>query len=169
MLTYSHMMRIEQHNNTNKWGKMLKYGEPFRLGQQPPVCLQLPVYNKILRSTTILRSTIKDKMASFVFMKLPRELRNKVYCVCLMVEGHVTPYPEWYCHDDSLDYKGDKITSFLPLLRVSRDIRQEASPIFFGKNVFRMTSRAEDLKYGGVVSQGFGVSTDASHQKGPSY
>ena len=86
-------------------------------------------------------------MDSFPFMKLPREIRDKVYSCCLMVEGHITPYPEYYRYRRNLDYKGDKLRSFIGILSVSELVHDEAAPIFYGKNTFRISAMMKDLTY----------------------
>ena len=91
-------------------------------------------------------------MAPFPFMKLPRETRDKVYSCCLMVEGHITPYPEYHRYRRDLDYKGDKLRSFIGILSVSELVHDEAAPIFYGKNTFRISAMAKDLDYGFMLN-----------------
>lgn len=78
-------------------------------------------------------------------MKLPLELRDKVYSYGLMVEGHITPYPEYYHYRRNLDCKGDKLRSFIGILSLSKAVHEEAAVIFYGKNTFRVSSMAKEL------------------------
>lgn len=78
-------------------------------------------------------------------MKLPLELRDKVYSYGLMVEGHITPYPEYYRYRRNLDCKGDKLRSFIGILSVSKAVHEEAAVIFYGKNTFRVSTTAKEL------------------------
>lgn len=77
------------------------------------------------------------------FMRLPREIRNLIYKFCLIVHGQVVPYKENYDRDTAQDYTGDK--PILALFAVDKAIRKEAASIFYGKNVWRITSNADDL------------------------
>lgn len=50
------------------------------------------------------------------FIDLPPEIRNEIYGLCLIVDGHITPYPEFYPYDKTLDYKGTSLqTPFMSL------------------------------------------------------
>ena len=80
-------------------------------------------------------------------MKLPLELRDKVYSYGLLVEGHIAPYPEYYRYCRDLDYKGDKLRSFIGLLSVSKAVHEEAAVILYGKNTFRISAMAKELTY----------------------
>ena len=93
----------------------------------------------------------------FQFMELGEKLRTKVYSVCLMVEGHVTPYREFYVDDRQRDYKGDKLASFLPLLQVSKLVREEAEKVFWGKNTFRITPCALQFTDRDILDRRFKV------------
>lgn len=77
------------------------------------------------------------------FMRLPREIRNMIYKLCLVVHGEIVPYKENYDRDTAQDYTEDK--PMIALLAVDKVIRQEAASIFYGKNVWRITSKADDL------------------------
>ena len=67
-----------------------------------------------------------------------------IYEYCLVVNGHIVPYRENYDRNTDLDYKGDKPT--VALLTVNKAVRKEAASIFYGKNVWRIASQADDLK-----------------------
>lgn len=77
------------------------------------------------------------------FMRLPREIRNMIYRFCLIVNGEIVPYKENYDRDTAQDYTGDK--PMVALLAVDKAFRKEAASIFYGKNVWRITSNADDL------------------------
>ena len=40
------------------------------------------------------------------FTKLPREIRDQIYELCFLVDGHITPYHESYVFNGTLDYEG---------------------------------------------------------------
>ena len=69
-------------------------------------------------------------------MGLSRKLRDRIYKYCLVVPGNIVHYPEYYSHDKLNDYNDRKLTGFLSLLYVSKQIHDEAAPIFYGKNTF---------------------------------
>ena len=94
------------------------------------------------------------------FTKLPREIRDQVYELCFLVDGHITPYPESCAYDKSLDYKsmdyesykqyltlyiltnsptGDKVSSHIALLRVSKSISGEAAAVLYGVRIIRIS------------------------------
>lgn len=97
-------------------------------------------------------------MESFRVMDLPRELRDNIYEHCLVVPGDIVHYPEYYSHDRITDYKDRKLTGFLSLLYVSKQVYEEASPIFYSKNTFRITATGTDLRNGGLVEKSVNVS-----------
>ena len=87
-------------------------------------------------------------MASFPFMKLPPELRNKIYACCLLVEGHIlSPDAECWRYDPRLVYRDDKLRSVSGILSLSKAVHQEAAPIFYGKNTFRVSITLMDLNH----------------------
>ena len=111
--------------------------------------------------------SFQRKMAPFPLTKLPAELRNKIYACCLMVEGHIKPYPEYSACPQHVNYNRSKLRIwrnlnkhppklrlFIGILFVSRVVNQEAAPIFYGKNTFRITSMARNLAYGFTLSDG---------------
>ena len=56
------------------------------------------------------------------------------------------PYDEYSSrfHVSDLEWT-EKLRSFISLLRVSKAVSQEASPIFYGKNTFRISTLAQDF------------------------
>ena len=93
------------------------------------------------------------------FTELPREIRDQIYGLCFLVDGHVAPYPESNAHVRSRDYKGmdfgilqqlpefghtdlsltgDKISSHIALLRVSQSISSEAAAVLYGVRIIRI-------------------------------
>lgn len=97
-------------------------------------------------------------MRSFRFLDLPLDLRSSIYTLCLVVPGNVVHYPEYYSHDKLSDYKDRKLMDFLSLLYVSKQVHEEAAPIFYGQNTFRVTATAMDLKKGGILEKSVEVS-----------
>ena len=122
--------------------------------------------------------SFQRKMAPFPFTKLPAELRNRIYACCLLVEGYVMPYPEYSACPQPLDhgaaklrvwptitYHQEKLRLFIGVLSVSRAVHQEAAPIFYGKNTFRITPLAKDLSYSFTLRDGNGKVTMTSTSK----
>ena len=77
------------------------------------------------------------------FLRLPREVRKMIYEYCLVVNGHITPYGENYERDTDQNFTGEKPS--IGLLGVSKFVRREAASIFYGKNVWRITTKMPDL------------------------
>lgn len=76
------------------------------------------------------------------FEKLPREIRDIIYELCLCLDGILIPYP------DLIESEGEKIKSHelnVALLALNKQIREEALPILFGKNTWRITANEVDL------------------------
>lgn len=71
------------------------------------------------------------------FTDLPREIRDMIYELCLCVEGDIFPYkPHSYPPYEHNKEKGPT----LAMLALSRGTRNEARPVFYGKNIFRLTT-----------------------------
>ena len=75
------------------------------------------------------------------FMEFPREVRDMVYGFSLCVDGILAPYREKYKIDG--DYDGPPPT--VALLATNKQIRDEALPVLFGKNTWRVSSKATAL------------------------
>ncbi|KAL8643853.1 MAG: hypothetical protein Q9226_008079 [Calogaya cf. arnoldii] len=72
--------------------------------------------------------------SSFPFLRLPGELRNQIYELCLVVDGTINPYPAQY-QDNLIVPKGQSKPS-VALLRVSKLVKAEAQPILYGRNTW---------------------------------
>ncbi|TAQ88223.1 hypothetical protein B7494_g3443 [Chlorociboria aeruginascens] len=69
------------------------------------------------------------------FLKLPGELRNRVYELCLLHQEHIHPW---------IGYTRQEIT--YGLLRANKAIHREASSVLYGQNCFNFTmATPEDL------------------------
>lgn len=79
-----------------------------------------------------------------------------IYKFCLVVHGEIVPYKENYDRDTAQDYTGDK--PIVALLAVDKVIRQEAVSIFYSKNVWRITSKADDLETPSYTLTSIGLS-----------
>ncbi len=77
------------------------------------------------------------------FEKLPREIRDIIYELCLCVDEILIPYPDPWEIDFTLEFKPPQPE--VALLALNRQIREEALPILFGKNTWRITAREVDL------------------------
>lgn len=71
---------------------------------------------------------------SFPFLRLPAELRNQIYEMCLVVDGTINPYPAPY-HDNVIVPNGQS-KPLVALLRVSKVLNAEARPILYGRNTW---------------------------------
>lgn len=76
------------------------------------------------------------------FLGLPREVRDMILELCLCVSGYITPYAEenFIRHDG-----GATRTPAVAVLVVNKQVRNEALPILYGKNKWRMTGH--DLRW----------------------
>lgn len=84
-----------------------------------------------------------SKSTVSVFEKLPREIRDMIYELCLCVDGIIVPYPEWNATNYMPRVKGRKPE--VALLALNKWIRDEALPILFGKNTWRITAKIVNL------------------------
>ena len=79
------------------------------------------------------------------FMRLPPEVRNMIYGYCLVVEGCITPYKENYTRITSQEPTSHDFA--IGLLAANKAIRSEAAAIFYGKNIWRITTRKIYVEY----------------------
>lgn len=70
------------------------------------------------------------------FMGFPREVRDMIYARALCVDGVIAPYKEKYVVEG--DYAGPAPT--VALLAVSTQLRDEALPVLYGKNTWRVNA-----------------------------
>lgn len=94
-----------------------------------------------LGCTTVIIRTSKPTISGFE--KFPREIRDMIYELCLCVDGILDPYPEWFTSDHIPKIKGRKPE--VALLALNKQIRDEALPILFGKNTWRITAKKVNL------------------------
>ena len=71
------------------------------------------------------------------FLDLPRELRDQIYGYCLIVQGVLVVQPGHSGEPTAPRYRGGSPPA-LALLSVNQQINQEAAPIFYGKNCWRI-------------------------------
>jgi len=74
------------------------------------------------------------------FMRLPRELREQILELCLMVNGPINPYPAHFEKANVFHTTDRKPDIFL--LNVNKVINIEATRIVYSKNTFRLTWKA---------------------------
>lgn len=72
-------------------------------------------------------------------MKIPREVREAILELCLVIEGEINPYPTLYQDQDPFSDNNRKPD--IVLLTFHKVINTEASKIFNGKNVWLLTWR----------------------------
>ena len=85
------------------------------------------------------------------FMRLPPEVRNMIYVYSLVVEGCITPYKEVFTRIASQEHTSQDFA--VGLLAVDKVIRSEAAAIFYGKNIWRITTRKVYVDHGIVYAQ----------------
>lgn len=78
-------------------------------------------------------------METSPFLKLPAELRKCIYELALIKQGPIT-----------VDRKKRKL-GISPLLQTCRQIRAEASAIYFGRNTFKVGYDLENCSYDSLV------------------
>ncbi|KAI4196581.1 MAG: hypothetical protein LQ346_003199 [Caloplaca aetnensis] len=85
-----------------------------------------------------------DPIQPSPLMALPPEIRLIIYDYCLVVAGRITPYPS----EADRAIQGttpSNETSAVALLQVSRQIREEARPSLYGKNVWCLSGQSAPL------------------------
>jgi hypothetical protein len=91
--------------------------------------IMLPNQDTMTRSECRLALEEADKNDFFPFMALPREVRNSIY-------RHAG-------HQSNVIKKAPTVTS--PLLHTSKQVREEAQPIFFSINRFQLRTRVLEI------------------------
>jgi hypothetical protein len=69
-------------------------------------------------------------------MRIPRELREQILGLCLVVDGSINPQPAHYEDKDAFHSTSRKPD--MALLQVNQTINTEARRIFYGRNLFRL-------------------------------
>lgn len=72
------------------------------------------------------------------FLDLPRELRDLIYQFCLIGKEPVDPWRDWY-------YQVPSYGLAISLLRVSKAVYREASPVLYSQNIFEFDKRPPDM------------------------
>jgi hypothetical protein len=85
-----------------------------------------------------------------LFLKLPLEIRNRIYACVLANDKPIRPHlcdPEWRnekspakFHDDNANGRGrhGSVHKLMSLTRASRQLREESLPVFYSANLFAM-------------------------------
>lgn len=96
--------------------------------------------------------TSKSTMSAFE--KLPREIRDIIYELCLCVDEILAPYPDWPTsgYEPRLNQRKPEAA----LLALNKQIRAEALPILFGTNTWRIAAGEVDLAKDKTSSLGIG-------------
>jgi hypothetical protein len=103
------------------------------------------ITNNLSRATIMsrysLRPNIQQRLerheTSFPFLKLPAEIRNKIYQLVVVSSSPITPLKSGRKRVLGLDIY-DNLHHVQPsFTKVSRQIRLEALPLYYSKNVFR--------------------------------
>jgi hypothetical protein len=118
--------------------------------QQENVALRAEL--QALRSTTQLQLSHATAHAgheqTFDFMKLPRELRNLVYEVCVVVGNVQIGKPARFCMDDMRCHQRRDAAAATSLFAVSKRIRHEALELYLSRNHFITTAADMETSYG---------------------
>ena len=76
------------------------------------------------------------------FTGLPREIRDAILELCLVVEGPINPYPTYY--EDPNPFEKANRKPDVALLKVNKKINAEAAETLYGGNLWKLTWRLED-------------------------
>lgn len=82
------------------------------------------------------------------FMRIPREVRDMIYGLCLVYPYELIPFPTRYEVDE--DDEDDEVDEARPkpwnaLLFVNKEISKEAAIVFYGKNIWRLSDSAAQI------------------------
>lgn len=78
-------------------------------------------------------------------MDMPREIRNQILELCLLVDGTINPYPAIY--EDKDHFANCNRTPDVALLKVNKVLNFEATDIFYSMNTWQLSSpRPLDLQ-----------------------
>ncbi|KAL8678849.1 MAG: hypothetical protein Q9186_004832 [Xanthomendoza sp. 1 TL-2023] len=110
-----------------------KTGERQTRMRQPFADVVLALLKAVILSRTLHGVDISS---GFPFMKLPSEIRNQIYCYCLLVKGEINPYPARYNNQKVVSEGQSK--PVVALLLVCKRIRSEAESILYGSNTWRL-------------------------------
>ncbi|KAL8751380.1 MAG: hypothetical protein Q9184_006088 [Pyrenodesmia sp. 2 TL-2023] len=131
-------MGLPVENGTSSW---ISQDEETELGQAKE--LEAPLEDILFSSG----GPTPDPATQFPFMGLPPEVRLMIYDYCLIVKGRITPYPSEADQARKTTSSSDKKAKkpAVALLQVNRQIREEAQPSLYGKNVWRLSWQSEPL------------------------
>jgi len=78
----------------------------------------------------------------FNFLKLPREIRDQIYNLCLITEYEIVMHPEEYELSDVPAFGADD-QPCVALLQLNKQVYAESFPVFYGKNTFRLPTNVQ--------------------------
>ena len=71
-------------------------------------------------------------------MNMPKELRDQILELCLLVDGTINPYPAFY--EDKDHFANCNRKPDIALLKANRVLNFEATDIFYSKNTWQLSS-----------------------------
>ena len=71
-------------------------------------------------------------------MSMPKEMRDHILVLCLLVDGTINPYPAFY--EDKDRFANCNRKPDLGLLKVNKVLNFEATDIFYGMNTWQLSS-----------------------------
>ena len=109
------------------------------------------VAERLARSEMAYMSSAPSK--PMPFMKFPPEIRDNIYRLSLVTGKEVVMYPEPHEMDDLPNFGRSR--PCVELLQVNKQVHEEASPVFYGENMFRLPVKAEHhavfIKYRALI------------------
>ncbi|MCJ1297907.1 hypothetical protein MMC08_000695 [Hypocenomyce scalaris] len=88
---------------------------------------------------------------SFPFLRLPLELRNKIYDLVLCTAGEILPVGLGCCVMLSRNSGAqEKLSIYVNLLKTCKAIQAEAAPVLYGANKFLFTNKAPVVTRGNI-------------------
>ena len=71
-------------------------------------------------------------------MDMPREIRNQILELCLLVDGTINPYPAFY--EDKDHFANCNRKPDIALLKVNKVLNREATNLFYSMNTWQLSS-----------------------------
>ena len=79
------------------------------------------------------------------FLDLPREIRDGIYKLCLLVDAEIVAHPDYFETATNFSVEGVNRPA-VALLRVNRQVGQEAAAVLYGSNIWRIPNHCRLIK-----------------------